>query len=75
MQYPDLLVQSHDEAPVLSLLKGEEVVDEFFVGHYDREGMHNLMSKLGVKRDETRTIEKLQKEMELEKAFATKGEL
>lgn len=65
IQYPELQVHVHDEAPTIFLMQGEKVVDEFFVGHYDSTAMHALLHDLGLKRNKERTHESVEAEIKL----------
>jgi hypothetical protein len=55
--------------PLLQFFKNGLVNDEILVGNFDRPALHALMAELGLKRDESRTYEKLGKEQQMADAF------
>ena len=47
-----------DGEPRLELMKGGEMVDKIRIGRYDLKSVRNILSELGLMRDESQTWEK-----------------
>ena len=58
-----------DGEPRLELMKGGEMVDKIRIGRYDLKSVRNILSELGLKRDESQTWEKKSAQIKLEQAF------